>query len=577
MIFGKSNAIIVTNLLINVTEFVIEWFGNVIFNNVISNYLEVLKMHRIKKLTAIILSILTLSSVCVFGATTSASASGTGAGLAEYALNAYYSGWSYVYGGATPGAVDCSGLIYSYCGGERCGDPQLNTATETGSVSAGVPRVHGLGLWRPGHVGVYVGDGMEVDARGDEYGVCYESIYSSYLGWTYWFKLAAVSYVTNGWEKFNGDYYYYENGQYIVDTSREIDGTTYYFDSKGRSSKTPSDMSSTSSSSSSSNSSSSSSASSKPTSWSNGSSGDEVKKIQNRLAELGYYTGAVDGNFGDGTEAAYRAFQKAAGLTVDGIAGSDREVLYSDDAPYAKSEETTKAEEESAEETTEASQAAQDGVKEGESSEKVASIQSKLKEFGYYNGEETGEFDEATTEAVKAFQTANGLEATGVVDDETHYILFYYDGAVAYTETAEETEPTEATEEATEATAATVNSEALENGPVQLPETSNVSGYIITNEQNQSYADTASEVAEMTNTVTKKALSKSAAVIPSATTAEVKKTANIWLWFVLVAVILGALSVVFFIRDRKTNTRYARYAAKKKKSLAKAANASARW
>ncbi|MCH5297572.1 MAG: peptidoglycan-binding protein [Ruminococcus sp.] len=527
-------------------------------------------MHRIKKLTAIILSILTLSSVCVFGATTSASASGTGAGLAEYALNAYYSGWSYVYGGATPGAVDCSGLIYSYCGGERCGDPQLNTATETGSVSAGVPRVHGLGLWRPGHVGVYVGDGMEVDARGDEYGVCYESIYSSYLGWTYWFKLAAVSYVTNGWEKFNGDYYYYENGQYIVDTSRVIDGTTYYFDSKGRSSQTPSNMSSTTS-----GSSSSSFSSSKPTSWRNGSSGDEVKKIQNRLAELGFYTGAIDGYFGDGTEQAYRAFQKAAGLTVDGIAGSDREVLYSDDAPYAKNEETTKADEkeDDAEAETEASETTE-GIKAGDSGEKVASIQSRLKELGYYDGEENGNFDSATTSAVKAFQSANGLEVTGVVDDETHYMLFYYEYAVAYEETVEETEATEATEEAT---LATVNPGNMESGPVQLPEASSVSGYIIANEQNQLYANKASEVVEMTNSVTKRALSKSADVIPSATTAEVKRTASIWLWFVLVAVILGALSLMFFIRDRKTNTRYARYTAKKKKRLEKSSISSARW
>ena len=133
-------------------------------------------MQRIKKITAMTLCILILSGVCVFGGTTSAFAGGTGAGLAEWALNAYYSGWSYVYGGASPGAVDCSGLIYSYCGGERCGNPQLNTATQTGNVSSGIPRVHGLGLWRPGHVGVYIADNMEVDARGDEYGVCYESI-----------------------------------------------------------------------------------------------------------------------------------------------------------------------------------------------------------------------------------------------------------------------------------------------------------------------------------------------------------------------------------------------------------------
>ena len=68
-------------------------------------------MQRIKKITAIILSVLTLSSVCVFGSSFSAGAKGTGAGLAEWALNAYNSGWSYVYGGSTPGAVDCSGLL----------------------------------------------------------------------------------------------------------------------------------------------------------------------------------------------------------------------------------------------------------------------------------------------------------------------------------------------------------------------------------------------------------------------------------------------------------------------------------
>ena len=60
-------------------------------------------MQRIKKITAIILSILTLSSAGVFASIFSVGASGTGAGLAEWALNAYYSGWSYVYGGSTPG------------------------------------------------------------------------------------------------------------------------------------------------------------------------------------------------------------------------------------------------------------------------------------------------------------------------------------------------------------------------------------------------------------------------------------------------------------------------------------------
>lgn len=52
-----------------------------------------------------------------------------------------------------------------------------------------------------------------------------------------------------------------------------------------------------------------------------GSVGNEVTAIQNVLKKQGYYTGAVDGIFGSKTLAAVKSFQKAKGLTVDGIAG----------------------------------------------------------------------------------------------------------------------------------------------------------------------------------------------------------------------------------------------------------------
>lgn len=52
-----------------------------------------------------------------------------------------------------------------------------------------------------------------------------------------------------------------------------------------------------------------------------GSSGDTVKKIQQRLANWGYYSGSIDGVYGSKTEAAVRKFQKANGLTADGVAG----------------------------------------------------------------------------------------------------------------------------------------------------------------------------------------------------------------------------------------------------------------
>lgn len=52
-----------------------------------------------------------------------------------------------------------------------------------------------------------------------------------------------------------------------------------------------------------------------------GSTGQEVKQIQTVLKQKGYYFGNIDGIFGTATRSAVRNFQKANGLTVDGIVG----------------------------------------------------------------------------------------------------------------------------------------------------------------------------------------------------------------------------------------------------------------
>jgi peptidoglycan hydrolase-like protein with peptidoglycan-binding domain len=52
-----------------------------------------------------------------------------------------------------------------------------------------------------------------------------------------------------------------------------------------------------------------------------GASGPEVKELQMRLKAQGFYNGNVGGNFGPGTEAAVKAFQRANRMTVDGWAG----------------------------------------------------------------------------------------------------------------------------------------------------------------------------------------------------------------------------------------------------------------
>lgn len=52
-----------------------------------------------------------------------------------------------------------------------------------------------------------------------------------------------------------------------------------------------------------------------------GSSGTEVKQIQTKLKNWGYYTGAVDGVYGTQTKNAVIYFQRKNGLTADGVAG----------------------------------------------------------------------------------------------------------------------------------------------------------------------------------------------------------------------------------------------------------------
>ena len=90
-------------------------------------------LHKCLSLTLVVML---MASLCL-GASFSASANDkTGAGLAEYAMTAYNEGWKYVWGGASYGEVDCSGLIYSYVGGgARVTEDMLYSSPESGYVS----------------------------------------------------------------------------------------------------------------------------------------------------------------------------------------------------------------------------------------------------------------------------------------------------------------------------------------------------------------------------------------------------------------------------------------------------------
>jgi N-acetylmuramoyl-L-alanine amidase len=52
-----------------------------------------------------------------------------------------------------------------------------------------------------------------------------------------------------------------------------------------------------------------------------GDSGEQVKKIQTKLKNWGYYDGAPDGIYGSRTVSAVKYFQRSNGLTADGVCG----------------------------------------------------------------------------------------------------------------------------------------------------------------------------------------------------------------------------------------------------------------
>ncbi len=162
----------------------------------------------------------------------------TGIGMAEWAWKAYREKWDYKYGGSSAGAVDCSGLIRSYCNGKGGGAKDLVDAASVKGNMNSIPRIHGLGLWLNGHAGVYVGRDengvdMAIDSRNKNKDMQYDELYGNYWPvWVKWFKIDMISYPTTGWYEYDGNTYYYHDGEFVVGKFT-VDGVTYDFGKSG--------------------------------------------------------------------------------------------------------------------------------------------------------------------------------------------------------------------------------------------------------------------------------------------------------------------------------------------------------
>lgn len=143
-------------------------------------------------------------------------------------------------------------------------------------------------------------------------------------------------------------------------------------------------------------------------------SGEEILEIEQKLSDYGYFSENADSEFDEQTVEALQNFQLANGLEVTGTA-DERTVRRIRSEKAVSQAEYLEA---LAKENREGRD-----VKSGSSGSRVSAVQKKLKELGFYSGSADGEFGEGTRSAVIWFQTANGLEATGIVDAPTRMRL----------------------------------------------------------------------------------------------------------------------------------------------------------
>ena len=171
-------------------------------------------------------------------------------------------------------AIGTDKTITSKYGSNGCPDKGANSmfswakkkGADWGTIDT-LPEIPGLALHTDGHVGYYIGNGYAVEWRGFNYGCVRTKVKER--KWKYWYKLPFIQY-----------------GEAATDVPAPAIALGSRLLKRGM-------------------------------------EGSDVKALQELLMQLGYTLSryGADAKFGAETEKALRAFQKEAGLTVDGKYG----------------------------------------------------------------------------------------------------------------------------------------------------------------------------------------------------------------------------------------------------------------
>ena len=122
-----------------------------------------------------------------------------------------------------------------------------------------------------------------------------------------------------------------------------------------------------------------------------------VEELQTTLTTLEYYTGPIDGIYGSETTQAVEAFQKDAGIAVDGKYGPETHAAL--EKAYIESSNAW------------------------EDHKAVAELQQAMSDLGYSEGSIDGLYGPETVAGIKAVQKDCGLAEDGLYGPETHACL----------------------------------------------------------------------------------------------------------------------------------------------------------
>lgn len=189
--------------------------------------------------------------------------------------------------------TDCSGLIGWYTGKYLSSSGLYSSAKEHNPIKTVDKAPLGAILWKSGHVGVYIGDGYCIEAKGIDYGVVKSKI--SKTKFTHWLVMDYIDYGSGSKDIVVKENWVKDLQQAINRTDRSINLVENGIADSKTLKACPLLV--------------------------KGSKGLVVKVLQERLKELGYYKWEPTSKFGKGTYSAVKKFQSDKCLAVDGKFG----------------------------------------------------------------------------------------------------------------------------------------------------------------------------------------------------------------------------------------------------------------